>query len=92
MLAFAILELGQNPNVLNRLRDEIDNVIGSRQLITSEDLNKMKYLNCVIKETLRKWALTPLTNRQSNIPFKIYDYEIPIGSEVQVFLKEKYAI
>ena len=59
-------------------------MIGSRQQITTEDLTKMKYLSCVIKETLRKWALTPLTIRQSTMPFKIYDYDIPIGSEVQV--------
>nr|ATW72318.1 cytochrome p450 CYP3049B5 [Brachionus calyciflorus] len=84
MLAFAILELGQNPDALEKLRNEIDSVIGSKQEITSDDLTKMKYLSCVLKETLRKWALTPLTNRQSTIPFKIYDYDIPLGSEVQV--------
>ena len=67
-----------------RLREEIDSVIGSKQEITSDDLSKMKYLNSVIKETLRKWSITPLIDRQSSIPFKIYDYDIPVGSEIQV--------
>lgn len=101
MLAFSILELGQNLDVLkkcyfkinfvylkkkfnSRLKDEVDSTIGSKQHITSEDLNKLKYLESVIKETLRKWSITPLINRQSNIPFKIYDYDIPVGSEIQV--------
>lgn len=42
-------------------------------------------MESVIKETLRKWSITPLINRQSNTSFKIYDYDIPIGSEIQVF-------
>ncbi|RNA02228.1 cholesterol 24-hydroxylase-like, partial [Brachionus plicatilis] len=45
MLAFSILELGQNPKVLKKLKDEVDLVIGYKQHINSDDLNKLKYLN-----------------------------------------------
>nr|QVK45595.1 cytochrome P450 [Brachionus paranguensis] len=84
MLAFSILELGKNTQVLKKLKDEVDSVIGSKHHINTDDLNKLKYLESVIKETLRKWSITPLINRQSTIPFKIYDYDIPVGSEIQV--------
>nr|UOU03254.1 cytochrome P450 3049B2 [Brachionus rubens] len=84
MLAFVILEIGQHPDIVKKLKEEVDSVIGSKQTITNDDLNQLKYLSSVVKEALRKWALTPLTNRQSNIPFKIYDIDIPIGTEIQV--------
>nr|QEV83801.1 cytochrome P450 [Brachionus rotundiformis] len=84
MLAFAILELGQNIPVLNKLKEEVDSTIGSKNHIDYDDLSKLKYLESVIKETLRKWSITPLINRQSTVPIKIYDYEIPVGSEIQV--------
>nr|AHL88994.1 cytochrome p450 3049B2 [Brachionus koreanus] len=84
MLAFSLLELGQNPDVLKTLKEEVDSTIGSKQHITTEDLNKLKYLESVIKETLRKWSITPLINRQSAVPIKIYDFDIPVGSEIQV--------
>lgn len=67
-----------------RLKEEVDSTIGSKQHISTDDLNKLKYLESVIKETLRKWSITPLINRQSTAPIRIYDFDIPIGSEIQV--------
>jgi hypothetical protein len=41
--------------VVKRARAEIDEVLGSKNEITYEDLTKLEYVNCVFKESLRKW-------------------------------------
>ena len=37
----------------SRLKQELENVLGSRTEINFEDLNELKYTGCVIKESLR---------------------------------------
>lgn len=57
MLTFAAYEILANPNVQNKLHEEIAEVndrLGGK-CITYDVLQKMKYLDQVISETLRKW-------------------------------------
>ena len=37
------------------MKEELENVLGSRMDIKYEDLANLKYTTCVIKETLRLW-------------------------------------
>ena len=67
-----------------RLREEIDRVIGSRLEIKYEDLNELKYLGCVIKETLRLWPVVPLLNRKIDTELKINDITVPKGTSIFV--------
>ena len=67
-----------------RLREELDEVLGSRLEINYEDLPKLKYTSCVIKETLRLWSPVPSFSRVSNCEFKINGYQIPVGAWLQV--------
>lgn len=41
--------------ILYRLREEVDQVLGSKSEITNADLIKLEYTNCVFKEALRMW-------------------------------------
>jgi cytochrome P450 len=52
MEAFILFMLA-NPEVLKRLREEIDLVVGSERMPTFEDEEKLPYLVACIKETLR---------------------------------------
>ena len=38
-----------------RTRKEIDDQVGAKSELTNDDINNLTYVNCVIKETLRKW-------------------------------------
>ncbi|CAN6979375.1 unnamed protein product [Brassica rapa subsp. trilocularis] len=50
---WAMAEIINNPNILKRLREEIDFVVGKKRLVQETDLPKLSYLQAVIDETLR---------------------------------------
>jgi cytochrome P450/NADPH-cytochrome P450 reductase len=51
-LSFITYYLIKNPNVMRKLRDEVDEVIGDAQ-IRVEHLSKLPYLTAIMRETLR---------------------------------------
>ncbi|KAK4874002.1 hypothetical protein RN001_013362 [Aquatica leii] len=56
LLSFTAYELAINPGIQERLQKEIDDTLsGCNGKLTYEALNKMKYMDMVISETLRKW-------------------------------------
>ncbi|KAL5493499.1 hypothetical protein EMCRGX_G014690 [Ephydatia muelleri] len=52
-LLFAVIQVHQHADVLERLRAEIQEVLGDKDDITAEDLDKLKYTEQVIEETMR---------------------------------------
>nr|KAF6427353.1 cytochrome P450 family 4 subfamily V member 2 [Rousettus aegyptiacus] len=75
--------LGSYPEVQKKLDNELDEVFGkSDRPATSEDLKKLKYLDCVIKETLRLFPSVPLIARSLNEDCEIAGFNIAKGSQV----------
>ncbi|XP_017777890.1 PREDICTED: cytochrome P450 9e2-like [Nicrophorus vespilloides] len=73
LMYFLAYELAVNPNIQAKLREDImktDEECDGK--ITYEALMKMKYLDMIISETLRKWPPTPITDR-----ICIKEYTIP---------------
>jgi cholesterol 24(S)-hydroxylase len=83
-LAFCFQELARHPQVLKRLRCEIDSVLGSKNHIDFEDLTKMNYLNCVYKETLRLWPPIPEIARLIEGDFSVEGYKVPEKTWLQL--------
>ena len=82
--AFMAHELAVNPDVQERLRDEIDRVrstIGSADKLNYETLQSMRYLDMVANETLRKWTPAPFLDRTCTKPYMLEDYD---GRRVQL--------
>lgn len=52
-LEWGMSELPRNPRVMDAVTKEVRGIIGGKASITNDDLEKMKYLKAVIKETLR---------------------------------------
>ena len=42
-LLFAVVQVHQHPEVLERLLTEIEEVLGDKENVTAEDLDKLKY-------------------------------------------------
>ncbi|KAF7668624.1 hypothetical protein LDENG_00292030 [Lucifuga dentata] len=64
LLGFCIMELGRHPDILEKARKEVDDVIGMKQDISYDDLGKLVYLSQVLKETLRIYPTAPGTSRE----------------------------
>jgi len=62
--------LAQHPEVFARVREEADRVIGDREP-TAEDVSKLDYIGCVVRETLRLypagWILGRTATRDANL-------------------------
>nr|QEV83800.1 cytochrome P450 [Brachionus rotundiformis] len=84
LIAQVVLEVGQKPEILKKIKKEIEEEIGFKTDLKYEDLNKLKYLNCVVKETLRKWSIVPFLSRKADVALNILGFDIPKGSNIQV--------
>ena len=67
-----------------RLRNEIDQVLGSKNDIDNEDLSKLTYLSCVYKETLRLWPPIPEIARLIDADFNVEGLKVPEKTWLQV--------
>ena len=69
------------------MREEIDIVLGDKNEITYEDLSRLNYVSCVIKETLRLWPPANGTVRRVDTDdFNIDGLNIPKDTIIHVIL------
>ncbi|XP_063968944.1 cytochrome P450 4V2-like isoform X2 [Lytechinus pictus] len=81
--SWTILMLGRHPEVQTRLHEELDEVFGdSDRPITADDLQKLQYLNCVLKETLRLCPSVPMIGRDLEEDCVIDGKVVPSGTLV----------
>ncbi|KAI0358372.1 cytochrome P450 [Trametes cingulata] len=62
-LTFAVYRLAEQPEILQRLREEVLSVVGPTRRPTYDDVRNMKYLRAVINETLRLYPPVPFNVR-----------------------------
>jgi cytochrome P450 family 9 len=75
-MSFIAYELIANPEVQQKLQDEIDSVEASLEGgdLNYESVQKMKYMDMVISEALRKWPAAPIIDRMCTRPYTLeYD-------------------
>ncbi|XP_075904535.1 cholesterol 24-hydroxylase-like [Nelusetta ayraudi] len=78
-LAFCIMELGRHPDILEKAKKEVDEVIGMKQEISYEDLSQLVYLSQVLKETLRLYPPATGTTREVVEDIDINGMRVPKG-------------
>ncbi|KAF2890529.1 hypothetical protein ILUMI_15644 [Ignelater luminosus] len=69
LMCYICYELARNPDIQEKLYREI--IEACNKKMTYEAVLGMKYLDCVVSETLRKWPLGPFLDRVSVKPFTI---------------------
>ncbi|XP_037929947.1 cytochrome P450 4d8-like [Teleopsis dalmanni] len=90
-ICFALFEISLHPQVQEKILTEVNDVINfsSSNPIKIQDLNKLKYTEYVIKETLRLYPSVPIIGRKIMSDFKyshskIGDGVLPATTEVYV--------
>jgi cytochrome P450/NADPH-cytochrome P450 reductase len=87
LLSFAIYNLLHHPEVLRKAYDEVDRVLGSdlSSQPTLQQVNRLKYVSQILKETLRLWPTAPA--------FALYPYEeTTIGGQYPVTPEDQITV
>ncbi|XP_068084560.1 cytochrome P450 6j1 [Anabrus simplex] len=71
-MSFALYELSLQPEIQNRLRQEIQSVLEKNNgQLTYDGLQEMIYLDMVVSETLRKYPVLPFLDRKVLQPYTL---------------------
>jgi len=64
---FCMYELSKNPHIQKKVHEELDNLLKSGDIndLTYDILASMQYLDWCVDETLRKYPIVPILNRES---------------------------
>ncbi|KAM0898504.1 hypothetical protein ACQ4PT_021899 [Festuca glaucescens] len=84
-LQWAMAELMREPKMLRRAQDEVRGAFAGDSRVREEALPELRYLQLVIKETLRLHPAVPLlVPRECQEPCRILGYDVPVGAMVLV--------
>ncbi|XP_001649311.2 probable cytochrome P450 6d5 [Aedes aegypti] len=87
-MSFCLYELAKNPEVQRKVQAEIDSVTALHGgKLTYDSINEMRYLECCIDETLRKYPPVPVLNRECTKDYKVPDSDITIEKGTAVILQ-----
>ncbi|XP_038061793.1 cytochrome P450 4V2-like isoform X2 [Patiria miniata] len=79
--------LGRHPEIQRRVHEELDEVFGDNQEpATSDQLQRLHYLTCVVKETLRIFPSVPFIARILEEDCVLGGHKIPSGTNVCVLI------
>ncbi|KAJ7976845.1 Cytochrome P450 family protein [Quillaja saponaria] len=81
---WAMAELINHPNIMEKARQEIDSVIGQSRQVEESDVVNLPYLQAIVKETLRLHPTGPMIVRESTESCRIGGYEIPAKTRLFV--------
>lgn len=87
-ICWALYMIGRHPEVQEKLYEEMQQVFGDdkTRIPTYKELNDMKYLERVIKETLRIRPSVPNISRKLSEDIEMNGYKLPAGSYVTLFI------
>lgn len=84
-IEWGFVEMMRNPHVMQKVRNEIDTVVGLHRKAEESDFEKLPYLQAVVKETLRLHPVLPLLlPRNTTEDTKYMGYFVP--KDTQVFV------
>ncbi|XP_051129053.1 cytochrome P450 CYP82D47-like [Andrographis paniculata] len=81
MLVWLLTHLLNNPKVLNKVQQELDEKVGRERRVEPSDIDNLIYLEAVVKECLRLYPAGPLSGiREFNEDCNVGGYEIEKGT------------
>lgn len=88
---WTLFMLGHNAKIQDNVYKELQTIFGkNRRSTTMKDLSEMKYLEQVIKESLRLYPSVPFIMRHVNEDVNIAGYDIPAGTTIGINIREMH--
>ncbi|HEY4181310.1 MAG TPA: cytochrome P450 [Kofleriaceae bacterium] len=78
-LSWVFERLLVHPKILEKVLDELDTIIVDDR-VDLRQLDKLVYLDAVLKETLRQRPILAFIARVAAVPFEIANYRVPAGT------------
>ncbi|KAL6435948.1 hypothetical protein ACFW04_005653 [Cataglyphis niger] len=85
-MSFAMYELAANPKIQEKLYDEIRAAYEKHGCVSYDSISEMKYLDCVVRETLRKYPSVGATQRICSESYKIPDSDVVLEKGTKVLI------
>ncbi|RVW93284.1 Cytochrome P450 84A1 [Vitis vinifera] len=83
-IEWAMAELMKSPDDLKKLQQELIDVVGLNRRLHESDLEKLTYLKCCIKETLRLHPPIPVLLHETSEASVVAGYSVPARSDVMI--------
>ncbi|CAO1404738.1 unnamed protein product [Diamesa tonsa] len=79
LTAYAVLLLAMHPKIQDRVSEEINNLLNksNENGIDMESLQRLSYLDMVIKETMRLFPVTPIIGRKTHEEMDLNELKFP---------------
>ncbi|XP_022775385.1 cytochrome P450 84A1-like [Durio zibethinus] len=83
-IEWALAELMRSPEDLKRVQQELAEVVGLDRRVEESDIDKLTFLKCTLKETLRLHPPIPLLLHETAEDAVVGGYQIPAKSRVMI--------
>ncbi|KAG4164652.1 hypothetical protein ERO13_A13G030800v2 [Gossypium hirsutum] len=83
-IEWAMAELMNSPEELKKVQQELSDVVGLERVVHESDLEKLTYLKCAIKETLRLHPPIPLLLHETAVDSVLGRYWVPGKSRIMI--------
>ncbi|XP_068640123.1 cytochrome P450 84A1-like [Aristolochia californica] len=83
-IEWAMAELMKSPEELVKVQAELAEVVGLERRVHESDLDKLPYLKCTVKETLRLHPPIPLLLHETAEDSEVNGYLVPAGCRVSI--------
>ncbi|KAH7436223.1 hypothetical protein KP509_05G008900 [Ceratopteris richardii] len=85
IVEYALADLINHPEAMMKAQEELDKVVGKERLVKERDVANLKYLDCVIKESMRLHPILPfLIPREAEQECIIDGYRIAPKTRIYV--------
>lgn len=87
-ISWALYMIGLHQHVQDKVCEELDDIFGTdtERDATMDDVRRMKYLECVLKESLRLFPSVPLIGRQLQEDWTYEGVNFPKGTICTIFI------